>query len=271
MYLRLVYITLFQYIGFIMGVEQSYTIKFHYDSKTLCIFYLVFIILFQYIELVGCKTIVYKINFHYFIVKHALNFVSTANNSGNDHLTQTDQSNNVVTTSASLITTTTTPKPPLRPSGFHDSSTLFTSTASSSAGDNNRYTNTTANDQPDYSDQSTLDLESLYQMLEPNLRPATPDASNHISQQIYEQHNDIAREYLKVGGVDKLYYSILCRLVCIYCKYILIEKVQTEIAYVTKHREELLAAMDADQRRERLDIAKKIKEKVSESVNYFVV
>lgn len=39
-------------------------------------------------------------------------------------------------------------------------------------------------------------------------------------------------------------------------------QVQTEIAYVTKHREELLAAMDLEQRMERLDIAKKIQERV---------
>lgn len=38
---------------------------------------------------------------------------------------------------------------------------------------------------------------------------------------------------------------------------------QTEIAYVTKHREELLAAMDAEQRRERLDFANKLIEKES--------
>lgn len=40
-------------------------------------------------------------------------------------------------------------------------------------------------------------------------------------------------------------------------------QVQTEIAYVTKHREELLAAMDAEQRRERLDLANKLIEKES--------
>lgn len=39
-------------------------------------------------------------------------------------------------------------------------------------------------------------------------------------------------------------------------------QVQTEIAYVTKHREEVLAAMDPKQRQERLDICRKLEEKV---------
>lgn len=46
----------------------------------------------------------------------------------------------------------------------------------------------------------TLDLDSMYLMLEPNLRPATPDPNSRVSQQIYDEHNEMAREYLKVGG-----------------------------------------------------------------------
>lgn len=44
----------------------------------------------------------------------------------------------------------------------------------------------------------TLDLDSMYLMLEPNLRPATPDPHSRVSQQIYDEHNEMAREYLKV-------------------------------------------------------------------------
>lgn len=74
----------------------------------------------------------------------------------------------------------------------------------------------------------------MYLMLEPNLRPATP-CDSRVSQEIYDEHNKLAHEYLRV---------------------------QTEIAYVTKHRDEVLAAMDAEQRRERLDFANKLIEKV---------
>lgn len=44
--------------------------------------------------------------------------------------------------------------------------------------------------------------------------------------------------------------------------YILSIQVQTDLAYVTKHREELLAAMDAEQQRERLELSHKLTEKV---------
>lgn len=39
-------------------------------------------------------------------------------------------------------------------------------------------------------------------------------------------------------------------------------QIQTEIAYVTKHRDELLAAMDDSKRQERLDLCRKLEEKV---------
>lgn len=40
-------------------------------------------------------------------------------------------------------------------------------------------------------------------------------------------------------------------------------QIQTEIAYVTKHRDELLAAMDPKQRQERLEYCRKLEEKVN--------
>lgn len=49
--------------------------------------------------------------------------------------------------------------------------------------------------------ESSLDLDSMYLMLEPNLRPATPDPNSRVSQQIFEEHKDLAREYLKVSLV----------------------------------------------------------------------
>lgn len=59
-----------------------------------------------------------------------------------------------------------------------------------------------AQQQPSPASSSTaeldIDLDSMYMMLEPNLRPATPDPNSRVSQQIYDEHNDLAREYLKV-------------------------------------------------------------------------
>lgn len=42
------------------------------------------------------------------------------------------------------------------------------------------------------------DLESMHMMLDPHLRPVTPDLTNEASVQIYEQHNQLTKEYLKV-------------------------------------------------------------------------
>jgi hypothetical protein len=46
---------------------------------------------------------------------------------------------------------------------------------------------------------STLDLESLNLMLEPHLRPISPDPTNQMSQDIFNQHKEQAQEYLKVS------------------------------------------------------------------------
>lgn len=47
--------------------------------------------------------------------------------------------------------------------------------------------------------ESTLDLDSMHLMLEPHLRPATPDPNSPISMQIFDEHNKLAQEYLKVN------------------------------------------------------------------------
>jgi hypothetical protein len=47
---------------------------------------------------------------------------------------------------------------------------------------------------------STLDLESLNLMLEPHLRPISPEPSVQLSQEIFNQHKELAQEYLKVSG-----------------------------------------------------------------------
>lgn len=74
----------------------------------------------------------------------------------------------------------------------------------------------------------------MLQILDPHLRPIAP--ANHItSHKIYNEHKELAQEYLKV---------------------------QTEIAYLTKQRESLLQNMSQEERDKRLDICNKLKEKV---------
>lgn len=50
-------------------------------------------------------------------------------------------------------------------------------------------------DDRDDSSDSSLDLDTL---LDPHLRPGTPDLSDQRSQQIFEEHKEMAKEYLKV-------------------------------------------------------------------------
>lgn len=76
----------------------------------------------------------------------------------------------------------------------------------------------------------------MHLMLDPHLRPATPDANSAISQRIYNEHKQMAQEYLKV---------------------------QTEIAYTSRHKEQLLAKMTPEQRKERLEICSYLKDTVS--------
>lgn len=81
--------------------------------------------------------------------------------------------------------------------------------------------------------KNDLDIAML-QILDPHLRPIAP--ANHVtSQKIYNEHKELAQEYLKV---------------------------QTEIAYLTKQRESLLQNMSQEERDKRLDICNKLKEKV---------
>uniref|UniRef100_A0A7G3AK56 Mitogen-activated protein kinase kinase kinase 7 n=1 Tax=Lutzomyia longipalpis TaxID=7200 RepID=A0A7G3AK56_LUTLO len=81
---------------------------------------------------------------------------------------------------------------------------------------------------------TSLNLDSMHLMLEPHLRPATPDPENDLSMQIFEEHKQLAQNYLKL---------------------------QTEIAYVTKHRDEILAAMSPQERQARQEYCERLEEK----------
>lgn len=78
------------------------------------------------------------------------------------------------------------------------------------------------------------DLDSVHLMLEPNLRPAPPDMRSDLSRQIFEEHKQLAKEYLKI---------------------------HTDIAYVTTERDKILSGMDPKERKERLEICNKLMEK----------
>lgn len=51
------------------------------------------------------------------------------------------------------------------------------------------------------------DLASVHLMLEPHLRPAPPDPKSDLSKQIFDEHKQLAKEYLKV--FDRFRFEII--------------------------------------------------------------
>lgn len=118
------------------------------------------------------------------------------------------------------------------------------------------------------------DENLMYLMLEPHLRPVTPEPNNYVSRTIFEEHKKLAKEYLKVLSNDSSSVILRCRrhnfsyrislndLSFFFSRRLICFQIQTEIAYVTKHKNELLMGMNEDVRQKRLDYCKKLQEKV---------
>ncbi|XP_026746476.1 mitogen-activated protein kinase kinase kinase 7-like isoform X2 [Trichoplusia ni] len=79
-------------------------------------------------------------------------------------------------------------------------------------------------------------LDSMHMMLDPHLRPISPDLNNEESKRIFEEHKQLAQEYLKI---------------------------QTEFAYLSNHKAELEEKMDDDELRQKREIINLEKEKDS--------
>lgn len=87
------------------------------------------------------------------------------------------------------------------------------------------------------------------------MRPVTPDPSSRISLEIFNEHKQLAQEFLKVRFRASL--RVFASEILLLCQ------VQTEIAYVTQHREELLSKMDPETRRQKLEVCSKLEERDS--------
>ncbi|XP_059052627.1 mitogen-activated protein kinase kinase kinase 7 [Achroia grisella] len=79
-------------------------------------------------------------------------------------------------------------------------------------------------------------LDSMHTMLEPHLRPISPDLNNEESKRIYEEHKQLAPEYLKV---------------------------QTELAFLSNKKSELESQMDEEELRQKREIIQLENEKES--------
>ncbi|CAK1555685.1 unnamed protein product [Leptosia nina] len=80
------------------------------------------------------------------------------------------------------------------------------------------------------------DLDSMHMMLDPHLRPISPDLTNEESKRIFEEHKQLAQEYLKI---------------------------QTELAYLSKHKSELEEQMNDEELRQKREIIQLENEKDS--------
>lgn len=104
----------------------------------------------------------------------------------------------------------------------------------------------------------SIDLESIHLLLEPHLRPTTPDPNNAASQKIFKEHNELAKEYLRVCSLTEFGH-------CFPVSISLLSsfQIQSEIVYVTWSKNQLLNAMPEDQRQERLEFSRRLEERVS--------
>lgn len=53
---------------------------------------------------------------------------------------------------------------------------------------------------PDCGNKSDVDLDSMCLLLDPHLRPATPDMTDVRSKALYDEHKQLAQEYLTVSS-----------------------------------------------------------------------
>ncbi|KAG7187881.1 hypothetical protein KM043_013858 [Ampulex compressa] len=80
------------------------------------------------------------------------------------------------------------------------------------------------------------DLDNVYRLLDAELRPLTPDNTCERSREIFEEHKQLAQEYLKV---------------------------QTEIALLGQHKNEMLKNLSLDTLRQQQELRKLEDEKES--------
>ncbi|XP_035732217.1 mitogen-activated protein kinase kinase kinase 7-like [Vespa mandarinia] len=80
------------------------------------------------------------------------------------------------------------------------------------------------------------DLDNVYRLLDADLRPLTPDHTCERSREIFEEHKQLAQEYLKV---------------------------QTEIALLGQHKNEMLKNLSIDNLRQQQELRKLEDEKES--------
>lgn len=68
---------------------------------------------------------------------------------------------------------------------------------------------TTTTTVPDGSSHAESDLDSMYLLLDPHLRPATPDMDDPKSVALFEEHKQLAQDFLKVSEMFEFRASVM--------------------------------------------------------------
>lgn len=96
-------------------------------------------------------------------------------------------------------------------------------------GSQHHHTSNNSSEEACGTNESDPDLDNMYLMLESHLRPITPDLDVPQSKQIFDEHKQLAQEYFKV---------------------------QTQLAYLSQHRNELLQKRGGEQVIQRQELNK---------------
>lgn len=108
---------------------------------------------------------------------------------------------------------------------------------------------------PNDDNKSDVDLDSMCLLLDPHLRPATPDLTDPRSKALFDEHKQLAQEYLTVSHLKHEKKETFLRNS--------IPQVQTELALLSQKRNKLLEAQTDEQQRQRRAIQQLQSEKES--------
>lgn len=105
---------------------------------------------------------------------HIFSLLFTANSQGNERLTTTEARTSTVSSTGVNSTNTVTNSATVTKEAFKTEKVTT----------------------PKEEEENSYD--SMHLMLEPHLRPVPPDPKSRLSKEIFEEHKDLAKEYLKV-------------------------------------------------------------------------
>lgn len=127
-------------------------------------------------------------------------FLFTANSQTNERLSTTESKSNAIASTSSSTQTLTTSNilNTINTTNLtKNQSKVSTKENSEANNDEQQQQNARASGDAGIVDDDD-DLASVHLMLEPHLRPAPPDPNSDLSKEIFDEHKQLAKEYLKV-------------------------------------------------------------------------